>query len=225
MKRSRLGKAGLDPHIDDYAFMVWGLLNLYEATFEITFLESAINLTEIMIEDFIDEDGGFFIGSKYSEKLLVRAKDSYDGALPSGNSVAVMNLFRIGRITGNEKWSEIADSTLRAFTVQAQKSPAGFSHMISAFMFDFKDPREIVIVTNKDDNKTKDILKKIQLSYSPNTIILYKNISDAEKIENIAPWIKDHQPLGEKITYYVCKNHSCKQPTTNLDIALKYLNE
>ncbi len=225
MKRSRLGKAGLDPHIDDYAFMVWGLLNLYEATFEITFLESAINLTEIMIEDFIDENGGFFIGSKYSEKLLVRAKDSYDGALPSGNSVAVMNLFRIGRITGDGKWSEIADSTLRAFTVQAQKSPVGFSHMISAFMFDFKDPKEIVIVTNKDDSKTKDILKKIQLSYSPNTIILYKNILDAEKIENIAPWIKDHQPLGEKITYYVCKNRSCKQPTTSLDIALKYLNE
>ena len=225
MKRSRLGKAGINPIVDDYAFMVWGLLNLYEATSEVNFLKSAINLTEIMIEDFIDENGGFFIGSIYSEKLLVRAKNSHDGAVPSGNSVAVMNLFRIGRITGNNKWTEIANSTLRAFKEQAQNSPMGFSHMISGFMFDFKDPKEIVIVTNKNNNNTREILKKLQLSYIPNTIIIYKNISDKNKIDELAPWIKDHQPLGDKVTFYVCRNRTCKQPTTNLDIAIKYLNE
>nr|MCS5640230.1 thioredoxin domain-containing protein [Candidatus Neomarinimicrobiota bacterium] len=110
MKRSRLGKAGLQPHLDDYSFMVFGLLNLYEATFDPSYLASALELTEIMMEDFSDKNGGFFIGSKDAEKLMVRAKDSYDGAIPSGNSVAALNLFRLGKITGNTKWTDLGYS-------------------------------------------------------------------------------------------------------------------
>ena len=109
MKRYRLGKAGLSPHLDDYSFMVWGLLNLYEATFDTEYLARAIELTDIMNKDFSDENGGFFIGSKDAEKLMVRAKDSYDGAIPSGNSVAVMNLFRLSKITGSTQWVDLAD--------------------------------------------------------------------------------------------------------------------
>jgi len=113
MKRSRLGKAGLQPHLDDYSFMVFGLLNLYEATFDPSYLASALELTEIMIEDFSDKNGGFFIGSKDAEKLMIRAKDSYDGAIPSGNSVAALNLFRLGKITGNTKWTDLGYSIFR----------------------------------------------------------------------------------------------------------------
>ena len=92
LKRFRLGEAGLSPHLDDYSFMVWGLLNLYEATFNVDYLSRAIGLMEVMVEDFSDKNGGFYIGSKDADKLMVRAKDSYDSAIPSGNSVAVLNL-------------------------------------------------------------------------------------------------------------------------------------
>ncbi len=147
MKRSRLGKAGLQPHLDDYSFMVFGLLNLYEATFDPSYLESALGLTEIMIADFGDKNGGFFIGSKNAEKLMIRAKDSYDGAIPSGNSVAAMNLFRLGKITGNTKWTDLGYKTLKAFTTKAKQSPTGFAHMLTAFMFDLKDPKDCLLYT------------------------------------------------------------------------------
>ena len=116
MKRYRLGKAGLSPHLDDYSFMVWGLLNLYEATFNTEYLARAIELTDTMNKDFSDENGGFFIGSKDAEKLMVRAKDSYDGAIPSGNSVAVMNLVRLRKVTGTTPWVHISYQALEAVT-------------------------------------------------------------------------------------------------------------
>ena len=225
MKRHRLGQSGLAPHLDDYSFMVWGLLNLYEATFEPNYLSSAIELTDIMIEDFSDENGGFYIGSKDAEKLMVRAKDSYDGAIPSGNSVAAMNLFRLSKITGNIHWVEMAEKTLKSFTEKAEKSPSGFSHMMTAFMFNDKNPKEIVVVGDGNLDGTQEILNTINSLYLPNRIILFKDISKSKSLETIAPWTKDHVSLNGKPTIYICENFACKQPTTNLNTALKILNQ
>ena len=225
MKRYRKGNAGLDPHIDDYSFTIWGLLNLYEATFNYLYLTRAIELTEIMLDDFSDENGGFFIGSKDAEKLMVRAKDSYDGAIPSGNSVAVLNLFRLGKITGNTKLIEIANKTLKAFSHQAEKSPTGFAHMLTGFMFDFKNPKEVVIVMDGKDANTFEIAQKFWNKYSPNTIMLFKDISKPNDLANIAPWTKAHTMIDNKTTFYICENFSCKQPTTNMKIALNYLSK
>ena len=225
MKRSRLGKAGLQPHLDDYSFMVFGLLNLYEATFDPSYLASALELTEIMIEDFSDQNGGFFIGSKDAEKLMIRAKDSYDGAIPSGNSVAALNLFRLGKITGNTKWTDLGYSTLKAFTDKAKQSPTGFSHMITAFMFDFKNPKEVVLVGDSNDPETQKTISAIRKNYSPNKVILFKDISNPDALVKVAPWTEDHVMINDSPTFYICKNFACKQPTTSLDLAMKYMNE
>ncbi len=225
MKRSRLGKAGLQPHLDDYSFMVFGLLNLYEATFDPSYLASALELTEIMIEDFSDKNGGFFIGSKDAEKLMVRAKDSYDGAIPSGNSVAALNLFRLGKITGNTKWTDLGYSTLKAFTDKAKQSPTGFSHMLTAFMFDFKNPKEVVLVGDSNDPETQKIISAIRKNYSPNKVILFKDVSNPDALLQVAPWTKDHVMINGSPTFYICENFACKQPTTSLDLAMKYINE
>jgi hypothetical protein len=225
MKRSRLGKAGLQPHLDDYSFMVFGLLNLYEATFDPSYLASALELTEIMIEDFSDKNGGFFIGSKDAEKLMIRAKDSYDGAIPSGNSVAALNLFRLGKITGNTKWSDLGYTTLKAFTDKAKQSPTGFSHMLTAFMFDFKNPKEVVLVGDSNDPETQKIINAIRKNYSPNKIILFKDVSNPGALLQVAPWTKDHVMINGSPTFYICENFACKQPTTSLDLAMKYINE
>ena len=225
MKRSRLGKAGLQPHLDDYSFMVFGLLNLYEATFDPTYLGSALELTEIMVEDFADINGGFFIGSKDAEKLMIRAKDSYDGAIPSGNSVAAMNLFRLGKITGNTKWTDLGHKTLKAFTNQAKQSPTGFAHMLTAFMFDLKDPKEVVLVGDPNDPKTQNMIRALRENYTPNKVVLFKDTSRPDALTKVAPWTKDHVMVDEKPTFYICENFACKQPTTNLGLAMKYLNE
>ena len=225
MKRSRLGKAGLQPHLDDYSFMVFGLLNLYEATFDPSYLASALELTEIMIEDFSDKNGGFFIGSKDAEKLMIRAKDSYDGAIPSGNSVAALNLFRLGKITGNTKWTDLGYSTLKAFTDKAKQSPTGFSHMMTAFMFDFKNPKEVVLVGDSNDPETQKTISAIRKNYSPNKVLLFKDVSNPGALVKVAPWTKDHVMINDSPTFYICKNFACKQPTTSLDLAMKYMNE
>jgi len=225
LKRSRLGKAGLQPHLDDYSFMVFGLLNLYEATFDPSYLASALELTEIMIEDFSDKNGGFFIGSKDAEKLMIRAKDSYDGAIPSGNSVAALNLFRLGKITGNTKWTDLGYSTLQAFTDKAKQSPTGFSHMLTAFMFDFKNPKEVVLVGDSNDPETQKIINALRKNYSPNKVILFKDVSNPDALLQVAPWTADHVMLNESPTFYICENFACKQPTTSLDLAMKYINE
>ena len=224
-KRYRLGKSGLSPHIDDYSFMVWGLLDLYENTFEVEHLETAIELTKIMIEDFSDSTGGFYIGSKHAEKLMVRSKDSYDGALPSGNSVAAMNLFRLSKITGDIYWEKLAEKTLRAFTGQAEKSPSGFSHMLTAFIFNLKFPKELVIVAEKNNSEIRDFINSVQNVYSPNKVIILKTKSTSNKLNKLAPWLKNHEMINNKPTFYLCENFSCKQPTTNIDTILNYLNE
>ena len=98
-KRYRKGKSGLDAHLDDYAFFVWGLLELYEATFKIEYLKNAIQLSDIMVSEFWNESsGGFYLGSDQTEKLIVRAMTGYDGAIPSGNSIAAMNLLSGGSL-------------------------------------------------------------------------------------------------------------------------------
>tara|TARA_B110000211_G_C13792842_1_gene427002 strand:- start:78 stop:695 length:618 start_codon:yes stop_codon:yes gene_type:complete len=205
--------------------MVWGLLNLYEATLNLKYLTQSLELSNIMIEDFSDKNGGFFIGGKNAEKLIIRAKDSYDGAIPSGNSVAVNNLFRLGKLTGDLKWKNHANRTLRAFTEQAKKSPTGFAHMITGFLFDFKDPIELVIVADSKKSNMKDILKKINTRYYPNKIIILKDISKSNKLREIAPWTKNHVMMDNKPTYYLCENFTCKRPTTNLNTILKFLEQ
>ena len=225
MKRYRLGKAGLSPHLDDYSFMVWGLLNLYEATFDTEYLARAIEFTDIMNKDFSDENGGFFIGSKDAEKLMVRAKDSYDGAIPSGNSVAVMNLFRLSKITGSTQWVDLADKALKAFTKQARNSPTGFAHMLTGFMFDLKDPKELVIVADGKTPETQELIQQIRGNYSPNKVVLFKDMSDPDPLTDIASWTKAHSMMDGKPTFYVCENFACKRPTTNIKTVLNYLNE
>ena len=223
-KSYRNGKSGLSPHLDDYSFMVWGLLNLYEGTFNVEYLSRALELTEVMNENFSDENGGFFIGSKDAEKLMVRAKFSYDSAIPSGNSVAVMNLFRLSKMTGNKKWTNLAEKTLKAFTDEAKQTPTGFAYMLTGFMFDLKEPKEVVVVANSYNSKTKKLVQKLKDNYCPNKVIIFKDLSDPKRLEEIAPWISDYSVIDNKPTYYICEGFTCKRPTTNIKTVLNYLS-
>ena len=223
-KRYRNGSTGLQPHIDDYAFFIWGLLNLYESNFNTYYLKSALELSDIMVADFLDKKrGGFFIGPNNGEKLIVRAKDSYDGAIPSGNAVAAMNFTRISKFTGDSKWEDIAQNTFLAFSEGIKRIPSAHSFMLTSFMYGLDNPKEIVIVAKEKNDKTMSSIRKIQEVYNPNSIIIFKELKNRSELDNIAPWTAMHDTVNDEMTYYICENFSCRRPTTDIDIAIKYL--
>ena len=224
LKRFRNGKAGLQPHIDDYSFFVWGLIELYEATYEVHFLEKAVELSNIMIEDFLDNDnGGFFIGSKDGEKLIVRAKDSYDGAIPSGNAVAALNFIRLSKFTGGSNWEEIGFNIFKAFSNKINQVPSAHTFMLTANMFGTESPKEVVIVANETYPEIKSTILELQKSYNPHTVYLFKSMKEQSKLNQIVPWAETHIPIDDKLTFYICENFACKMPTTNINTAKKYL--
>jgi len=227
LKRYRNGNAGLDAHLDDYAFFIWGLLELYEATFNVTYLTEAVQLSNIMVEEFWDiTNGGFFLGSENSEKLIVRAKTGYDGAMPSGNSVAAMNCSKLNRITGETKWAEISDKIFMTFSNEIQKTPSGYASMVNAFLFNVDSPKEIVIVGSSKDHKTKKAIEKIKSEYVPSKVIIFKDTEDKlNKLSPLAKWTVTQETIDEKTTFYICQDFACKIPTTDLDLALKFINE
>ena len=136
-----------------------------------------------------------------------------------------MNLFRLSKITGSTQWVDIADKALKAFTNQAKSSPTGFAHMLTGFMFDLKDPKELVIVADGKTARTQELIQQIRENYSPNKVVLFKDISDPDPLVEIASWTKAHSMMDGKPTFYVCENFACKRPTTNIKTVLTYLNE
>jgi len=227
LKRYRNGVAALDAHLDDYAFMAWGLLELYEATFATKYLSQALDIMHIMVEDFWDDkNGGFFLGSDQSEKLIVRSKTAYDGAIPSGNSVAVMNMVKLTRITGNTKWAELAEKTIRAFSEDVNRTPTGYTLMLAGFMFDTQNSKEIVIVGDSRNRNTTKFLHTIRASYAPHKVLLFKDTSVSDnRLEQLANWTSTQNSINGKPTAYVCKNFACNQPTSDIQTALSFINE
>jgi hypothetical protein len=225
LKRYRNGDANLNGHLDDYAFMIWGLLNVYEAGFNPIYLKHAIELAEIMKTDFYDEDnGGFFLGSDQSEKLIVRSKTGYDGAIPSGNSIAVLVLNRLYRMTGDSNWAECAESTLRAFSQDMERVPSGYTAMILGFLYDAYGSKEMVVVGNSNQNETKNILKTLQSLYVPQRVMIFKDTNKwRNPLSKIASWTENHSMKNNKPTIYICEDFACRLPTTSIEKAIELI--
>ncbi len=212
--RWRRGDAAVSAYADDYAFLIWGLIELYEATFDAVYLQEALALNEKFIEGYWDEkEGGFYFTSEIGEKLLGRKKEVYDGALPSGNSVAIINLLRLGRMTGNVEWEEMADKMNALFSNQIKKAPAGFSFALQSVDF-AAHSKEVIIAGNKEGSETQNMLQSLNNSFLPNAVIILKDSNDAI-IEKLAPFLSNFSIKNGKATAYVCKNYSCKQPTNS----------
>ena len=226
-KRYRKGKSGLDAHLDDYAFFVWGLLELYEATFKIEYLKNAIQLSDIMVSEFWNESsGGFYLGSDQTEKLIVRAMTGYDGAIPSGNSIAAMNLLKLTRITGEIKWAEMADKIFKVFSNEINKVPSGYTSMVTAFLFEYDHPKEIVVVGSGSDPATQDALTRMKSEYIPGKILLFKDTDQLSPgLSPLAKWTATQETIDDKVTFYVCQDFACKIPTTDIKEALIFIHE
>ena len=226
IKRYRNGVSGLDAHLDDYAFIIWGLLELYEATFKTSYLSEAIELNKIMIEEFWSDDGGFYLGSDKSEQLIVRAITGYDGAIPSGNSIAAYNLLKFTRLTGDVKFAKMAEQIFKVFSNEIENSPTGYTSILSAFMFELSKPKEIVVVGSSSSLETQSALNILRSKYIPNKVILFKDTDDKlQSLTSVAKWTSSHKMINKKTTYYICEDFSCKLPTTDIGKALKLINE
>lgn len=215
--RYRSGESGLTASLDDYAFLVWGLIELYGATFDVSYLREATTLTEAMIALFWDDaQGGFFLTAMDHENLIARPKSLYDGALPSGNSVAAMNLLRLGRLTANPTFDRCASKLLEAFSGSAEEAPSAYTQFLQAVDFELGPTREIVIAGNPGTLDTQVMLKAVQQRFLPRTELLL-SVPNDEGLSNLAPFTREQGMMNGKATAYVCENHACRTPTTKVD--------
>jgi hypothetical protein len=221
------GLAKINGYLDDYAFFIWGLLELYEATFETRYLKFAIKLAEKMLELFWDENNnGFFLTERDNQDVIFRQKEIYDGAIPSGNSVALLGLIKLGKITNNEKFTEIAHRLIEFFSGTIKKFPSQHTFFLCALDLLFNNSLEIIIV-GKSKNKTeiKEITNALNKKFIPNKIILFKPTDVENEINSISPFLSSYHEIDDKTTIYICTNYECKQPVTNVADMVKLLDE
>jgi uncharacterized protein YyaL (SSP411 family) len=223
--RHREGESAIVASLDDYAFLIWGLIECYEASFDVTHLQTALRLQEDLTKHFWDEKtGGYYFTPDDGENLILRQKDIYDGAVPSGNSVAMLNLIRLARLTGKLQLETQATAISRTFAGAVNRVPAGHAQLMIALGFLVYPAYEIVITGRVGTDDTEKMLRMIRRHYLPNTVVLFRPPGDASDIVNIAPFTKDLKPIGDHATAYVCSNFTCHSPTTDVDEMLKLLN-
>jgi len=174
-----------------------------------------VRLADRMIELFWDDEaGGFFLNGKDSEELILRPKEFYDGAVPSGNSVAAMNMVQLSRITGSGKYEQYIDKLFKAASGIAGTSPYACTHLIDAYMNYMNPGLEITIAGGRDEPGTEQMLKAYNENYLPfSTIVL----NDGKTAAELAPSLKGKVKIGGKATAYVCRNFSCSAPTDDAE--------
>lgn len=212
----RLGEAFIPAYLDDYAYFAGSLIDLYETTFEVKYLKASLELNKHIIDNFWDEmDGGLFFGGKKNEPLIAQTKEVYDGALPSGNSMALLNILRLGHITGNLDLMRIADRLTSAFSDTINQYPSGYTQFLCALDFAIGPTKDIVIAGEPGRNDTKQILREIGNRFIPRKTLIISSSVD-KSIEDIAKRVKAQNMIDNKVTVYVCENNVCKSPATDI---------
>ena len=226
LKRYRQGESGLTAHIEDYAFMIRGLLDLYETTFEVRYLAEAVALQAIADEFFLDtEKGGYFTVAEDAEQLIVRAKKLYGGAIPSGNAVSISNLSRLYRMTGNPDYAKRNDELIRAFSGEIGQQPMVYPVALCGLDFTFGPAHEIVISGEKDSEDTRAMIEALRKEFRPNQVILLRTPENAEALAKLAPYTETQLSINGKATAYVCRNFACKVPTNEVGTMLESIEE
>jgi len=222
------GVSKLPAYLDDYAEMANGLLDLYESTFDLQWLEAADQLAGRMVADFWDEkDGGFFYTSASHKNLLARTKPLYDGAVPSGNSTATLVLLRLSAILGDAGYGQKAEGVLASAGEMMLAHPRGYLNLLEAAEFLLYPIREIAIAGKPDSANTRLLLEVIHRRFIPNKILVLvepEAPGSAAIVERI-PLLRHKGMISGKATVYVCRNHNCKLPVTNEAALTQVLSE
>ena len=215
LKRYRDGVSGIDGMIEDYAFFIWGLLELYQITFKDEYINLAVDLSDYQFKNFWDsQNHGFYFTSNLSESLIVRSKEIYDGAIPSGNSVSACNYIRLSKILSRPDYEEVAIKTIDAFAYTLNRYGYGSSMMMQAINMIQNPFYEIIIVGNKD--KSKDFINYLHNVAQPNKVLIYYDGKNKNKNFNFLDYYKPN--INGEPLVYVCQNFSCKLPTSDFKI-------
>lgn len=214
------GKAKLNGYVEDYANVADALIELYQTTGKIEYVIEARRLADAMITEFWDEEnGGFFFTSNDHEELIVRNKDFYDNATPSGNSTAADVLLRLAKFTHEERYERFAITTLRLSASQIRRHPQGFGRALSALEFSLSDTKEIVIIGEKGNQLEREIFRK----YLPDAVVMLSSESESESGSATIPLVKGRPMIDGRATAYVCENSVCQRPVTSVEALNKSL--
>ena len=214
LARWRDGDAAHPGKLDDYAFLAYGLLELYSATFDASYLTRAVGLADCLLKLFFDgERGGFYPYASNGEQLLTRTKEAYDGAMPSGNSIAALVLFRLSRLTGEMRWREAADLHLSWLAGAAEGYPAGHSFAMLACLEELWPTAELVITAQKPPEELRGFLREApRLGLT----VLVKTQENAGTLAALAPFTKDYPIPAQGAQYYLCQGGACAQPVDSI---------
>ena len=206
-------QAKVNGYLSDYAMLCEGLLSLYRASFQERWLNEAIKLADAMLEKFRDKDKGYFYDTAQGEKtVLVRPRNIYDNALPSGSSAAAFVLLQLARLTDNNEYEKVAAAAIRSVQDTMLRYPPGFGHWFCALDSYLSKPREIALVGHPEDPATQALARVINKRYLPNKTLAVKNPS--EPAQSDIHLLRDRAMIDNKPTVYVCENHVCKMPIT-----------
>jgi uncharacterized protein YyaL (SSP411 family) len=206
-----------DAYLDDYAFLAAGLLDLYEATFEPRWLRDAMNLHKILARHFWDtQNGGFFLSASDSESLLAREKPNYDGAEPSGNSVAIQTLLRLAALTSDDRYRQLAEAALHAFAGQLAQAPTSMPRLLTAVDFALDKPKEIVLVKPTAEATAEPLLARLRTTFVPNRVLsVVTQGTELQRQQQLIPLLQAKVALDGKVTAYVCERQVCALPTSD----------
>jgi uncharacterized protein YyaL (SSP411 family) len=214
----RKGVAKQPAFLNDYAFFISSLIDLYETTFDINWLLEAEKLTERMIEKFWDESkGGFFFTAAPHKNLISRTKPIYDGSIPSGNANAAHALLRLSKLLDNKGYLAKAEQIMTIFSEEIESIPRGYMAMLNAADFYFNTPKEIAFVGERNSNDLNSLLNALHSAFVPNKIVSLNHNTTGKNcaLEKKIPLLRDKKSINGKATVYVCANFTCRQPVTD----------
>ncbi|HEX2204713.1 MAG TPA: thioredoxin domain-containing protein [Longimicrobium sp.] len=210
------GRAKIGAFLEDHALLVDALVAVYEATGDPRWVREAVSLADAMLERFWEAgEGAFYDTANDAEALVVRPRDVFDNATPSGNSAAVMALLRLAELTGEGRYRDVAARVLEGMADVMARVPAGFGHLLCALDFHLSTPTEIAIVGAAEDEATQALVRAASRPYLPNAVLALRRPEDGDEAETLVPLLRDRAPIGGRPTAYVCERLACKQPVTD----------
>jgi uncharacterized protein YyaL (SSP411 family) len=221
----REGASTIAGFADDYAFLIQGLLDLYEASAQHEWLAWAAELQRKQDELFADHDhGGWFSTAENAADMLIRMKEDYDGAEPSPNSIATLNLLRLAQMTATETLRAQAQKAIAAFSEQVRRMPVAMPQMLVALMFDLVESKQIIIAGAADSVDTRALLREVHAHFLPAKILLFADGAEGQKfLATKNEFMKTVKPLDNKPTAYVCEHFTCQLPVTDVSALRKLL--
>ena len=217
VRNYREGRSAVEGFADDYAFVIQGLLDLYEASFEIDWLKFALRLQETQDRLFFDEaNGGYFSGTGNDPSILLRMKEDNDGAEPAASSIAALNLMRLAQMRGDETYQVRSRQTVAAFGATLSRAPNAMPQMLVALEQMLSAPQQIVIAGARDSAETRMLLQEVHRHYLPNKVLLLADGGEGEAfLSEKLEALRGMKSINGKATAYVCENFTCQAPVTD----------